>query len=184
MAERRGDSVALLKATEALSQAAAHPRSSSAALSDLGRALTLGGDLAGAERALRQAVTRLPVAPDAFLRLAAVAERQGRLPEARDALLQHVALVGDRDPLAPLASRIADLSARIGEPLLAARWLDRAIDEGGPTPTLLARLADAALRGGDVARAREAVETGLQLAPQHDELQAIKRRLDADHPRP
>jgi hypothetical protein len=83
-------------------------------------------------------VTRLPVANDAFLRLAAVTERQGRLPEARDALLQYVALVGDREPLTAIATRIAELSLRIGEPLLAARWIDRAIDEGGPTPALLA----------------------------------------------
>jgi tetratricopeptide (TPR) repeat protein len=138
VAERRGDSVALAKAVEALSEAAEHATNSSAALSDLGHALSLSGDVAGAERVLRRAVTRLPVANDAFLRLAAVTERQGRLPEARDALLQYVALVGDREPLTAIATRIAELSLRIGEPLLAARWIDRAIDEGGPTPALLA----------------------------------------------
>jgi tetratricopeptide (TPR) repeat protein len=137
IAERRSDRVALANAVEALSEAAQHATNTSAALSDLGRALTLSGDVAAAERALRQAVTRLPVSNDAFLRLAAVTERQGRLSEARDALLQYVALVGDREPMATVAARIADLSLRIGEPLLAARWVDRAIDEGGPTPTLL-----------------------------------------------
>jgi tetratricopeptide (TPR) repeat protein len=133
---------------------------------------------------LRQAVTRLPASTEAFLRLAAVTEKQGRLTEARDALLQYAALVGDREPLAPIASRIADLSLRIGEPLLAARWLDRAIDESGPSPALLARLADAALRGGDVVRAREALAAGLELAPEHPPLVALKRRIGADPERP
>jgi tetratricopeptide (TPR) repeat protein len=184
VAERRTDRVALAKAVEALTEASTHATSSSAALSDLGRALTLTGDHAGAERALRQAVTKLPVSSDAFLRLAAVTERQGRLPEARDALLQYVALVGDREPLVPVATRIADLSLRIGEPLLAARWLDRAIDEGGPSPALLARLADAAWRGGDVARARQALDTGLEMAPRDAQLLSLRRRLAADPQRP
>jgi len=180
LAERHSDHVALSKAIEALTAAATHATTSSAALSDLGRALTLAGDYPGAERALRQAVTRLPASTEAFLRLAAVTERQGRLPEARDALLQYAALVGDREPVAALATRIADLSLRIGEPLLAARWLDRAIDENGPSPALLASLADAAWKGGDQARAREAVTAGLQLAPDHPALLALRRRVGAD----
>jgi predicted Zn-dependent protease len=113
-----------------------------------------------------------------------VAERQGRLPEARDALLQYVALVGDREPQAAVATRIADLSLRIGEPLLAARWIDRAIDESGPSPALLARLADAAWRGGDMARARQAVTAGLELAPKDTALQALGRRVSAGASRP
>ena len=137
IAERRSDPAALSKAVEALTEAAQHATNTSAALSDLGRALTLSGDVAGAERALRQAVTRLPVSNDAFLRLAAVTERQRRLPEARDALLQYAALVGDREPMTSIATHIAELSLQMGEPLLAARWIDRAIDEGGPTPALL-----------------------------------------------
>ncbi len=180
IAERRTDRVALMKAVESLSEAATHSTTSSAALSDLGRAWMLAGDLAAAERALRRAVTRLPVSPDAFLRLAMVTERQGRPLEARDALLQYAALVGDREPLATVATRIADLSVRIGEPLLAVRWYDRAIDEAGPSPSLLARLADAAWKGGDAARARTAVSDGLQLAPEDPELLAIRRRVASD----
>jgi predicted Zn-dependent protease len=184
LAERHSDHVALLKAIEALTEAGMHATSSSAALSDLGRALTLAGDYPGAERALRQAVTRLPASTDAFLRLAVVSERQGRLPEARDALLQHAALAGDSEPIASIATRIADLSLRIGEPLLAARWLDRAIDEAGPSPALLARLADAAWKGGDLGRAREALAAGLDLAPEDPSLLAVKRRVGADPGRP
>jgi tetratricopeptide (TPR) repeat protein len=184
LAERHSDRVALLKAIEALTEAGTHATSSSAALSDLGRALTLAGDYPGAERALRKAVTRLPASTDAFWRLAVVTERQGRFPEARDALLQYAALVGDSEPMATIATRIADLSLRIGEPLLAARWLDRAIDEAGPSPDLLARLADAAWKGGDVARAREALAAGLDLAPEDAALLAVRRRVGVDPERP
>jgi Flp pilus assembly protein TadD len=163
-----------------LNEAATHSTSSSAALSDLGRAWMLAGDLPAAERALRRAVTRLPVSPDAFLRLAMVTERQGRSLEARDALLQYAALVGDREPLAAVATRIADLSVRIGEPLLAVRWYDRAIDESGPSPSLLGRLADAAWKGGDATRARTAVGDALQLAPDDPALLALRRRVASD----
>lgn len=182
-AERRSDRVALLKAVEALTEAANHGGSSSEALSDLGRALTLAGDLPAAERALRQAVARLPVSTDAFLRLAAVAERQGRLLEARDALLQFMALAGDREPRANVARRIAEMSLKLGEPLLAVRWLDRAIDDSGPSAALLARLADAALQGGDLVRADEAVEAGLTLAPGDPVLVRLKDRLTSDRAR-
>lgn len=184
LAERHADRVALAKALAALNEAANHATTSSAALSDLGRALTLAGDYPAAERALRQAVTRLPASTEAFLRLAAVTERQGRLTEARDALLQYAALAGDREPLATVAPRIAELSLRIGEPLLAARWLERAIDENGPSPNLLARLADAAWKGGDATRARAAIAAGLELSPDHAALLALQRRIGVEpgHP--
>jgi tetratricopeptide (TPR) repeat protein len=184
IAERRTDATALLKAIEALTEAATHSACRSEALSDLGRALTLSGDLPAAERALRSAVTRLPVAAEAFLRLAAVTERQRRDVEARDALLQYAALVGDREPLAGIATRIADLSVRSGEPLLAVRWFERAIDEAGPSPALLGRLADAAWRGGDAVRARAAVADGLQLAPDDAVLVALRDRVASDPGRP
>src|SRR5690606_25488814 len=129
IAERRGDRVALIKAVEALTQAADHAAPSSRTLTDLGRAWMKAGDPSAAERSLRLAVTRLPVYPDAFRELAVVAEQQGRLQEARDALLQYVALVGDRGPLGPVASQIASLSSKVGEPRLAVRWLERLIDE-------------------------------------------------------
>ena len=184
LAERHTDRGALARAIDALNEAATHATASSAALSDLGRALTLAGDYPGAERVLRQAVARLPASTEAFLRLAAVTERQGRLTEARDALLQYTAIIGDREPVSAVATRIADLSLRIGEPLLAARWLDRAIDENGPSPALLARLADAAWRGGDIPRARAAIAAGLELSPDHAALLALRRRVGVEPAHP
>jgi len=72
----------------------------------------------------------------------------------------------------------------VGEPLLAVRWLDRALDEGEPTPRLLALLADAALQGGDIARARAAVDEGLHLAPGDRALLSLRRRVASDPARP
>jgi tetratricopeptide (TPR) repeat protein len=177
LAEARQDRVALKKAIEALVQAAAYSDTSSETLAELGRAWMLDGDRVAAERTLRQAVSRLPVPAGAYLHLAAVTERAGRIQDSRDALIQYATLVGDQQPLAAVATRIAQLSVRLGDPVLAVRWFERALDEAGPTAVLLARLADAALRAGDVDRARAAVGEGLALAPQDQGLLAVQRRL-------
>lgn len=177
-AERRGDRVALNKALEALQQAASRSDASSDAFAELARAWSLAGDMQAAERALRQAVARVPVPPDAYLQLAEVTARDGRLQDARDALLKYAALVGD-ERRAGISMRIADLSLRLGEPGLAVRWLTRAIDESGPTAALWLRLADAAWKSGDVARAHQAVDDGLAAEPGNRLLAQMKRRLPA-----
>lgn len=176
-AETRGDRIALKKAVEALAQAAGRADASSETLAELARAWTLSGDAAAAERALRQAVSRLPVPPDAYLQLAAITERDGRIQEARDAMITYAMLVGDTQPLVSVATRIADLSLRLGEPALAVRWLERALDETGPTSQLFARLADAAWKSGDLPRARRAVDEGLQAEPTDRTLRQLKQRL-------
>ncbi|MGE0043317.1 MAG: tetratricopeptide repeat protein [Vicinamibacterales bacterium] len=178
-ARARDDRVALNKAIEALTAAATRSNASGATLTDLGRAWLLAGDRAAAERALRQAVARLPVPPDAYLELANVTAADGRLQDARDALLRYAALVGDSQPLAGVATRIADLSVKLGEPGRAVRWLERAVDEAGPTAVLLTRLASAALDAGDLPRARAAVAEGLAADPGSAALRAIARRLQA-----
>lgn len=96
-AELRRDTVALRKAVEALSTAASHSDATSDALNDLGRAWLLAGDAAAAERAFRGALQRLPVNPDAYLNLATLTARTGRLPAARDALARYTALVPEAD---------------------------------------------------------------------------------------
>ena len=137
-AESRRDTVALRKAVEALSTAASHSEVASEIVTDLGRAWLLSNDLGAAERALRQAIAKLPVAADAYLHLATITERDGRVQEARDSLLRYAAIVGDHKPLAGIATRIARHSLHLGEPDLALKWIDRAINEAGPTPALLA----------------------------------------------
>jgi len=176
-AQRRGDRVALNKAVEALSQAGARADASSETLAELGRAHLLAGDRGAAERALRQAIAKLPVPPDAYLQLADVTGRDGRIQEARDALLKYATLIGDEKPLAGVATQIGDYSIKLGEPALAVRWFDRAIDEAGPNTTLQVKLADAAVRAGDVARAHQVVDEGLASEPDNRALQQLKRRL-------
>lgn len=181
-AERRGDRVALNKALEALQQAAGRSDASSDTHAELGRAWLLAGDRIAAERALRQAVARVPVPPDAYLQLAEVTGRDGRIQDARDALMKYATLVGDDKPLAVISSRIADLSLRLGEPALAVRWLERALNEAGPSTALQIRLADAALRGGDRERARYVIEEALAAEPGNRQLLQLQQRLAAPQP--
>ena len=176
-AERRGDRVALNKAIEALQQAANRSDASSDTFSQLGRAWSLAGDMLAAERALRQAVARVPVPPDAYLQLADVTSRDGRIQDTRDALLKYASLVGDEKPLTAVSTRIADLSMQLGDPALAVRWFDRAIDESGPSASLQLRLADAAWKSGDLPRAHQVVDEALAADPANRLLQQMKRRL-------
>jgi tetratricopeptide (TPR) repeat protein len=145
-ADARRDPVALKKALEALTTAATHTDVASETLAHLGRAFMRNGDLGAAQRVLRQATARLPVYPPAYLDLAMVAGRAGRLQEARDALVSYAGLVDESVPLAQVATEIAGYSIRLGQPQLAVRWIDRAADETGDTPELAAlrrRAADA-----------------------------------------
>ena len=176
-AQQRGDRVALNKAIEALQHAAGRSDTTSDTYAELGRAFILAGDRPAAERALRQAVAKLPVPPDAYLQLADVTGRDGRIQDARDALLRYATLIGDEKPLGTVATQIADYSVRLGEPTLAVRWFDRAIDEAGPSSTLSAKLADAAFRAGDVARANQVVDEALASEPENRPLQQLKRRI-------
>lgn len=176
-AERRGDGVALRKAVEALGHAAGRPDASSDTMAELARAMALSGDNRAAERAIRLAVTRLPVPPHAYLQLADLTARDGRIQESRDALLNYATLVGDEKKLASVATRIGDYSVRLGEPALAVRWFDRAIDEAGPNAGLQVRLAEAAWKAGDVTRAHKVVDEGLASEPENRALRQLKRRL-------
>ena len=176
-AQRRGDRVSLNKAIEALGHAAGRADATSDTYAELGRALLLAGDRAAAERALRQSVAKLPVPPDAYLQLADVTAREGRIQDARDALLKYATLIGDEKPLTNVATRIADYSVRLGEPALAVRWFDRAIDEGGPNPALQVKLAEAAWRAGDIVRAQQVIDEGLASEPDNRPLQQLKGRI-------
>jgi tetratricopeptide (TPR) repeat protein len=115
-AQRRGDRVALAKAVEALGQAAGHSDVTGETLAELGRAWQLTGNRQAAERALREAVARSPVPPEAYLQLADIVQADGRYHDARDALLKYAVLVGDDRPLVAVATRIGDYSVRLGQP--------------------------------------------------------------------
>lgn len=135
--EARRDTVALRKAVEALTTAASHSDVTSEALTDLGRALLRSGDSVAAERALRQALTKTPVTVDAYRHLATISGRARRVQEARDLLIRYATL-GEQKTLAGVATRIAEYSISLGEPKVARHWIERAINEAGATPALLA----------------------------------------------
>jgi tetratricopeptide (TPR) repeat protein len=176
VAEAQHDQIALKKALEALTTASGRAEVSSETLTDLGRALMLSGDPAAAERILRRAAGRLPVAPAAHLYLGNLLEASKQAEAARDALVRYATLVGDHDPLGGVPTRIANLSVRIGQPHTALRWYERALDEAGPTTTLLAGFADAAWQAGQVERARTLIAEGLTLDPADAALLRLQRR--------
>lgn len=183
-AEASRDRVALNKALEALETLARRGTTDSEALMLLGRAQFLTGDVAGAERSLRQSTARLPVEPAALLQLSLVAERAGHLGTARDALARYVALSGDGIPSLGHAVHLGDLSSRLNEPAAAAEWYARAAEHQAATPPVFVSLAEARLRLRDPAGALDAVERGLSRSPDHARLASMQRRLrDALGPR-
>jgi tetratricopeptide (TPR) repeat protein len=138
LAAIRPDPVALKKAIEALSTAAAHADVTSATLTTLARAWVMAGDIPAAERILRQATSRRPVEPESFSQLADVAVRLGHVQEARDALINYVALISDMRPIAPAATQIAALNIRLNDRAGALAWIERARVEAGDTLALSA----------------------------------------------
>ncbi|MBA3295754.1 MAG: tetratricopeptide repeat protein, partial [Acidobacteria bacterium] len=103
-----GDRVELRKALGAL-EAAVGSDSGSEALTLLGRALLLSGDVGRAEKILQQATARFPVDADAFYYLADVADWRGHLQIAQRALIDFAALERVESPKfdAPLLARLA-----------------------------------------------------------------------------
>jgi Flp pilus assembly protein TadD len=157
----RGDLSALGKALEASRLAAMSPAAGSRDLLLYGRALLLSNEPDHAARILREATERYPLDPDAFLYLASVSERRGRLDEARRALTAHVALVTDDRRVAASAARLGELAARTGDAALAARWLTRAAQLQPHDAGLLLRLASAQLDAGDADAARRTLDRAL-----------------------
>jgi tetratricopeptide (TPR) repeat protein len=92
-AESREDGDAVSKAIDALQPTAVRTKNSET-LTLYGRALFLSGDSHNAQGILQQAVTQLPVDPNAFLYLAAATQRLKRADVARSALVDYAALVG------------------------------------------------------------------------------------------
>ncbi|MFN7979885.1 MAG: tetratricopeptide repeat protein [Vicinamibacterales bacterium] len=172
-----GDSVALDKARAALEHAVALDGAGGDAFALLGRVRLRGGDLAGAEQALRRAVTTLPVEPDAYRALADVLERRRDAAGARDALARYAALDAGTPAASAVTPRLGELSMRAGDPHGAAYWFERAAVDLGPSPALLLKRAEAELARGDRDRARAAVDDGLALDPRHPGLLALLHTL-------
>jgi tetratricopeptide (TPR) repeat protein len=88
------DSVAVVKAVQALRPVAGRADATSETLALYGRALIAAGNPRDAERVLLQAVRRSPVDPAAFRHLADAARRLGHGPLAVDAQAKYIALTG------------------------------------------------------------------------------------------
>jgi tetratricopeptide (TPR) repeat protein len=176
-AEARRDRVALGKALKALEGVARAGSASSEALTLYGRALLMSGDVVGAQRAFERAAQALPLDVSSLLYLATTAERLGRVSVCRDALVRYAALNGDDANAAARAFQIGDLSARLGEPAVAATWFRKAADLSGGPPATLFRLADTEARLGHVAAALAAIDQGLSRDPTDARLLALRKRL-------
>jgi tetratricopeptide (TPR) repeat protein len=156
---------------------AARDDASGEVLALLGEAQAQAGDLVTAERTLQRAVARVPVGLSAFLDLANAAERLDHLATARGALIDFTSLSDNEDERRRVAVHVAELSLRLGDPVAAARWADRATDDQHATVAGYAAAATAQLALGHLDRAREAVAKGLALAPTHPGLLQLQRRL-------
>jgi Flp pilus assembly protein TadD len=176
-AEERGDRAALRKALEALGPIASEPAATSEVLTLYGRALSLTGAFEKAEHVLQQATNRLPVEPSAFLALANVTQRLGHLAGARDALIRYDALSGDERGQEARAAQVADLSLRLNDFDVAARWLRRAVDLSGGDAGLLGRLADAQFRAGHSDLARATLNRAIEKDPGNGLLSTLAQRI-------
>ena len=178
-AQVRGDRIALGKAIEALEPAGARAGSSEA-LTLLGRALMLAGQVARAELVLRQATQRLPADPLSFAYLADAAERLGHAEMARGALFDYRAVKGqERDTRreAGMAARIAALSMRASDPATAVTWYGRAAEAAPGDHVLRVRLAEAQWRAGNRPAARATLQQVLEDDPVNDAARALLRRV-------
>ncbi|MBA3231473.1 MAG: tetratricopeptide repeat protein [Acidobacteria bacterium] len=179
IAEARQDHVALSKARGAL-EAVPSSASNSEALTLLGRALLLTGEVERAERVLLQAARKRPADAGAFFHLADAAERLGHIPTALDALLDYHTLVGDPPDArrrVSFAARVASLATRSGDPALAATWYERAIAAGAADLGLLVRYAEARAASGNLTGATTTVQEVLEKDPRHPGALALQRRL-------
>jgi tetratricopeptide (TPR) repeat protein len=179
-AERTMDRRSVADALAALERALAAAPGRSEGLALLGRALYLSGDDAGAERVLRDAVSKSPVIIEAFGYLADACERQHEFDAARDALEKLDTLQGDtapRDVRSARARRLGRLALEAGDPEVAIEFLQRAADTGARDAALLGTLAEAQFRAGNPDLAKTTLAEALVLQPKSAELLRLRRLI-------
>jgi Flp pilus assembly protein TadD len=179
-AERASDLVAARLALAALEKALAGTARRSEGLALFGRAMYRTGDLAGAERILREAVATSPVDIEAYAFLADAAERLSHPRDARDALVTLDALEGDtasREARAARARRLGMLSLEAQDAPAAARFLKDAVGGGQDDAATLGLLARASVRAGDLPGARSAITRALSMAPEDPDLLRLARTI-------
>jgi tetratricopeptide (TPR) repeat protein len=178
-AEDGGDPSDLRKALEALEPAATQSTASSETLGMYGRALVLAGRHAEAEAMFRQASQRFPIDPEVLPHFASVAQRLGHLVEARQALVSYSVLVDEDRDEAVRAARIADLSMDLNDAAAAVAWYQKSEALRTADASLLARLANAQWRAGQVEPARATIRRALDKDPDHPLARSVARHLQA-----
>jgi tetratricopeptide (TPR) repeat protein len=178
-AEERGEPSDLRKALEALAPVAAQETATSETLGMYGRALMLAGRHAEAEAVFRQASQRFPTDPGVLPHFAAVAQRLGHLDEARQALVSYSALVDEDRQEAVHAARIADLSMQLDDAVAAVAWYQKSDALKAGDAPLLARMADAQSRTGQLENALETIKRALEKDPEHPFVRSVAARLQA-----
>lgn len=177
VAASRRDRVALRKALEALQPLARRPGASSEAVALYGRALSLSGETALAETTLEQAAATLPIYPDALLWHAEVAERAGHLSRALDSLERWTVIAPEAPGRSGSFERIGGMHIRLGNPELAIRAFEQAVQAPSPPASALAKLAQLQASTGRADAAKATVERGLALFPRDAALLALQRKL-------
>ena len=178
-AEERGDPSDLRRALEALEPLATHANATSETLGMYGRALALAGRHVEAEAIFSQASQRFPTDPEVLPHLASVAQRLGHLDDARQALVKYSVLVDEDRQEAVHAARIADLSMQLNDAVAAAAWYERSDALRASDASLLARMAEAQARAGQVENALATLKRAIDKDPDHPLVRAVAGRLQA-----
>jgi tetratricopeptide (TPR) repeat protein len=178
-AEERGDKAALRKALEALEPVANQSSASSEILGLYGRALALNGQNDLAEQTFKEASLRFPTDPAMLPQYASVAERLGHLDAARQALVRYTVLIDQDRNQGAHAEHIADLSLVLNDPISAVSWYEKSEILSTPDAEMLAHLADAQLRTGQIEAARAALERAAAKDETNLAVRAVAGRLEA-----
>jgi tetratricopeptide (TPR) repeat protein len=176
-AEERGDPSDLRKALEALEPVATQSTATSENLGMYGRALMLAGRQSEAEAILQEASQRFPTDPDVLPAFANVAQHLGHLDAARQALIKYTVLVDEDRDEAARAARIADLSMQLGDATTAAAWYRKSDGLRTADASVLARMADAEARAGQVEASLATLKRAMEKDPNHPLVRAVERRL-------
>jgi Flp pilus assembly protein TadD len=134
---------------------------------------------AEAETIFKQASQRFPTDPEVLPHFAAVAQRLGHLDDARQALVRYSILVDEDRQESVRAARIADLSMQLDDATAAVVWYQKSDALGPSDASLLARMADAQSRAGQIDNARATIQRAIEKDPNHPLVVAVARRIQA-----
>jgi len=103
------------------------------------------------------------------------------LEDARQALLRYDALVDEDPGRAAHAQRIGDLSLSLNDPLSAVRWYLKSEALSPPQAEMLAHLADAQFRLGQIEAAKATLDRAMAKDDNDPAVRAVARQLPPTH---